>query len=359
MEADAAQQQARWSSMESAADRWAAAAGLAMAPANDFVEAWALVRAASAAVAAEGPGARGAADLAAASNEKKLVLVRCAANRRLGRIEQRKNPLGAPPGLYWNVTCAALAAKPFARPNTQTNKKERRVANRVARGLPPERDPEESRRVEVADGPHFTRYTDELLQLTSAPALLELRLFPNAKELSESFACFAACRAHLAADFSPRDPGVAVLCVGDGRTPRTAALFAFRTAWRCTAVDPIMEEEGPEGRRWDEAVERLHAVRAKIQDAPVLAADRVLLVLPHAHVGLGPSLAKLRWSSALGVVAMPCCNYYKALSLPDAPPLVERDDPGVVSPHRLVRVWRWTAEDAAGLPPAVAACRAA
>ena len=67
----------------------------------------------------------------------------------------------------------------------------------------------------------------------SAPA--PARAPQNAKELSESFACFNAARVHLAETFLPSDPHVTLLAIGDGLTPRTAALFAFRTAWRSSS----------------------------------------------------------------------------------------------------------------------------
>ena len=80
-----------------------------------------------------------------------------------------------------------------------------------------------------SDGKASSRYTSELLSLACGPRLLELGLYPDAKELTESFAAFSAVREHLKEHFVPHDPTVTVLCVGDGVAPRTAALFAFRT----------------------------------------------------------------------------------------------------------------------------------
>ena len=99
----------------------------------------------------------------------------------------------------------------------------------------------------------------------------------NAKELSESFGCFNAARTQLSEHFKPDDPrcfgwskcnvlqwsgmcaegaesadthlpplpmphSVLLVAVGDGLTPRTAALFAFRTQWTCVAINPLMVE---------------------------------------------------------------------------------------------------------------------
>jgi hypothetical protein len=100
------------------------------------------------------------------------------------------------------------------------------------------------------------------------------------------------------------------VCVGDGLTPRTAGLFCFRTKWKCISVDPLMR--GPLGfhsdeTRWSEHIERLTARRARLQDAaPVPAGkfvgERVLLVLPHAHIGLDECLQCVRGSAQLGAV---------------------------------------------------------
>ena len=212
---------------------------------------------------------------------------------------------------------------------------------------------------------HLRRYTDELLTLRCAPALLQLQLFPNAKELTESFACFNAARAHLAEAFRPDDPSVLLLAIGDGLTPRTAALFAFRTSWRCVAVDPLMR--APES--WGERIERLTAHRATVAAAAEaepgggFVAPRVLLVLPHAHVGLAGCLRLVRWQVALGAVVLPCCDWYGTISTAGCgAPMHEAEDPAIVSPHRLVRVWQWGSGEclpSAVRPPETACCEPA
>ena len=72
------------------------------------------------------------------------------------------------------------------------------------------------------------RHAEEFWRLRCAPDLLLSGLFPNMKEITESMAAFAA--AHRWAPklgLSLSDPGVAVAVVGDGSTPRTAALAAY------------------------------------------------------------------------------------------------------------------------------------
>ena len=167
-------------------------------------------------------------------------------------------------------------------------------------------------------------------------------------------------REQLSDAFRPDDPSVLLVCVGDGLTPRTAGLFCFRTKWKCISVDPLMR--GPLGfhsdeTRWSEHIERLTVRRARLQDAAPSPAgkwvgERVLLVLPHAHIGLDECLEYVRWSAQLGAVVMPCCNWYLGAK-GCGPPLHEEDDLGVVSPHRQVSVWKWAPGDAlpAAVPP--------
>ena len=99
--------------------------------------------------------------------------------------------------MYWAVTCASIPAAPFETPEWNDrpikDKKAQRTTWRRKKGIP-DPDPLRSRIVGKKSAFHFTMYTDELLGLKSAPQILELRLFPSAKELTESFACFNAVR---------------------------------------------------------------------------------------------------------------------------------------------------------------------
>mmetsp|Transcript_47646 Transcript_47646/g.102014 ORF Transcript_47646/g.102014 Transcript_47646/m.102014 type:complete len:377 (-) Transcript_47646:412-1542(-) len=334
-----------WLGLTKVLEDWARDAQVKKAPEGAYIVAKELVQVAVQDLARM-EGNPYAQDFCNLSQEKMFVLVRNAANVVAGRVEQRKTPYGTAAGnTFWNLTCPALQAQ------------ERKVGKMLNKGYALEKDPEKHRVVTKEEGSHFARYTTELLELNCGPVLLELKLFPNAKELTESFACFAAVRTHLGSVFKPTDPEVTVLVVGDGMTPRTAALFAFRTSWRCVSVDPLLKErEGPETSPWGESVERLTALRGMVEEMPILHSESVLIVMPHAHVGLEATLQRVRWRRHLGVLAMPCCNFYKDLGLPDAKPHIEKEDPGIVSPHRLLRLWNWSADVPEALPRAVAAC---
>ena len=82
---------------------------------------------------------------------------------------------------------------------------------------------------------------DRFLRWECGRHLLGLGLFPDAKEISESVACLQAVLEHCAQHaFSPASGDTLVVCVGDGRTPRTAALVAMRSRWDCVSIDPAL-----------------------------------------------------------------------------------------------------------------------
>ena len=123
---------------------------------------------------------------------------------------------------------------------------------------------------------------------------------------------------------------------------------------------------------WSARVERLTVLRARLSEAAhataacatagatasaappskygKFVAERVLLVLPHAHIGLDDCMQFVGWRAKLGAVVMPCCNWYLG-ARGCGTPLHQEDDLGVISPHRQVSVWKWAPGDA--LPPAV------
>lgn len=150
------------------------------------------------------------------------------------------------------------------------------------------------------------------------------------------------------------DRRVVLLAVGDGVTPRTAGLFAYRTQWRCISVDPQMRSGA-----WD-GVTNLTMHRACIEDVCVNVEpdERVIVVMWHAHVGVKDALSCLRldgrgivddgeWKTLRGrvaVVSCACCNYDEVQrELPDgSPPDVEEEDIGVPGLMRMVRIWKFT-----------------
>lgn len=178
------------------------------------------------------------------------------------------------------------------------------------------------------------RYLDELVQLRCGADLLALGIYPNAKEVTESFACVNAAR-RLLGDAAMKDPTWTCVVVGDGSTPRTGAAFAFRTKWSVWSVDPGMRDGFCTD---DHGVSRLSCIGEKIEDVAwtVPNWEKLLIVCPHSHVSLPAVLAALP-AKERHVIAIPCCVEQW---LETAPPYTKYDDWGIWSPERAVYIWK-------------------
>lgn len=174
-----------------------------------------------------------------------------------------------------------------------------------------------------------SRYLDSFVRTRTGGHLAGLRLFPNAKEVTESYAARAAALRFREA-FPPGDYDTTCIVVGDGSTPRTAATFALQTAWQCHSVDPRMRRFT---HRW-QGIPRLTIHRARIQDRR-FQSRRLVVAAIHSHVTLSATLTSMDAPEIL-LVAMPCC-VPNDLSLP---PQLTYDDPDVLSPKRTLYLWR-------------------
>lgn len=181
-------------------------------------------------------------------------------------------------------------------------------------------------------GRHATKYLEEFFRLRCAPDVLIWKLFPNTKEITETFSAYAAARRFLIADYARDDPSVVLVAVGDGSTPRTAAMFALMTKWTCISVDPNLNP----AKDWT-AIKRLEVQPVKVEESSLAVEGRkVLIAAVHSHAGLPESVAACAGAERVAVVAIPCCV---KLELP-APPDHEYEDEHNLSPERTVRIWR-------------------
>lgn len=167
----------------------------------------------------------------------------------------------------------------------------------------------------------------------SPPVDVELKVFPNAKELTESFAAFRAAL-KFREFFPPGDSSVQLVVVGDGKTPATAVTFALQTRWMCHTVDPRLRPDS----RWDR-VARL-SLHANPIEEMTFQADRLVVVAVHAHVDA--DLVRSRVSAReLLLVFLPCCVPARL----ERPPDLEYIDPDVLSGARRLLIWRETGAD--------------
>lgn len=190
------------------------------------------------------------------------------------------------------------------------------------------------------------RYLDELFKLNCAPELMALKLFPNAKEITESFAMFNAVRGHWRSGILS-NPHALFVVVGDGVSPRTAATFAFRSQGTCMSVDPLLRLNPEWGK-----IKRLVLASKKVErlSSPFVWVEKgaqtpTIIIHCHSHATISASVqAVSSWENprvvVQGIVSMPCC-------VPDEVPMGWKladsyADWGVLSPQRTVNIYRPT-----------------
>lgn len=228
-------------------------------------------------------------------------------------------------------------------------------------------------------------YLDQFVQLTCAPAMLRLRLFPDAKEITESMACVHAVRQHLrilecepASGHGGRGCS-AIVVVGDGFAPRTGAIMAFLfggAGWDVYSVDPELRLDTVGGAGADPGAEApgagaaaaatasrttddvdvdaagtaraewggvrgLTVARAKIQDV-VVRCERAIIVMMHAHVSVADAAAAVVAPRGVAIVTCPCCGWgSKQHKWQRQRPSIVYNDDALLSDHREIRVWEF------------------
>mmetsp|Transcript_67429 Transcript_67429/g.159025 ORF Transcript_67429/g.159025 Transcript_67429/m.159025 type:complete len:248 (-) Transcript_67429:41-784(-) len=194
--------------------------------------------------------------------------------------------------------------------------------------------------------------------------IVRLHLFPDAKDISESYAAIAAVIAHGGVKVSTQN--VSFISIGDGATPRTAGLAAFITRWRCVAVDPGSREDWAGTGILDNphGVHRLRVEKATFED--FMAADRlqaaigaetklVVVTCVHSHHRFrGPAaLTRVREVIAttsplarLLLVSLPCCASFTHRKDIGREPDISYEDQAVFSACRTVDIWEYATRDA-------------
>lgn len=174
------------------------------------------------------------------------------------------------------------------------------------------------------------RYIEELVKTRCFAQLLSLSIFPNAKEITESMGTYNALRTHLC-DWKMNDKSIACVVVGDGTTPRTAALIAMRSAWTLYSIDPRLHHDGKH-----KSIERLFQFCGPVERFN-LEADRVLIVAVHSHAPIRPVLNNIIGKLCRAMIAIPCCNFD---TLPYTQPDVEYSDENIWSKANTVKIWK-------------------
>ena len=173
------------------------------------------------------------------------------------------------------------------------------------------------------------RYIDEFLRLGCAPELIELKLFPTAKEITESMAAFQAVINYIP-EISLKDPDINLISIGDGVSPRTSGLFAFRSKLNCVSVDPQLRVE-----KYSGLIKRVSLIKTRAENLNI-ECDTAIIVAVHSHANLEKSAAKIKAKRKF-VIAIPCC---KPQLMGAINPTIVYVDDGIHSPCRAIYIWK-------------------
>lgn len=173
-------------------------------------------------------------------------------------------------------------------------------------------------------------YLVQLFTLRCAGDLLDMSIFPNAKEWTESCGVYE----HIPLGIDRKNPDVLCLAVGDGKQPRTGAMVAMRTAWTVMSVDPRLSHDGQHPRICRLSLHRTTLERLEIPKQPW---DAIVMLHTHSHDQWPRSLKPVFKQMMVPpfIVTMDCCV---AHALTDTTGYVS-NDPHCLSPRNTVHVW--------------------
>lgn len=177
------------------------------------------------------------------------------------------------------------------------------------------------------------QYMRKFVKLNCAADLLAAKVFPNAKEITESMGCFHAVESCLLDDIIKfKNPNIVVCVIGDGTKPRTGMLFAMRTAWTVYSIDPMLD------MTWCYPVRRLFTINKKIEDYKegTNFTKPIIIILPHSHAKMVDVLARLKTTNVRHIVSIPCCVLHEI----DGKKYIGYQDSGIWSEKNTVKVWK-------------------
>lgn len=185
-------------------------------------------------------------------------------------------------------------------------------------------------------------YIDRFLRLKCASDLVRPKLFPDSKEITESFGAWQAIVRNYRDDYNPSDDKIKCIVVGDGCSPRTGALVAHLSRWEVWSVDPRLRD------KWcNQDIDRLYVVPTKIEDAFITwesRATKIILLYVHSHAPFQQYISKVANTAHLEhllIISIPCCvdNNLKLWDKYEIAPTKEYWDSGILSDKNLVRIW--------------------
>ena len=189
------------------------------------------------------------------------------------------------------------------------------------------------------------RYIDEFIKLKCSADLLIWKLFPNAKEITESMSVYNAYRRHFMIQMDLQDEKNMCICVGDGCTPRTGAIFATRSKWAVCSVDPRLRLQNNYILELHHKIKRLWLYKEKIEKTSwcLDKINNILVVAVHSHASLKLTVETLKaeihglsTNKKLNIISLPCCVPDDLGIKPDRSYV----DMGIHSEKRVINIYR-------------------
>ena len=192
------------------------------------------------------------------------------------------------------------------------------------------------------------RYLDEFIKLKCAPDLLLNHLFPNAKEITESMAAFNAYRKNLMFSYPPTEEHTTCLVIGDGVTPRTGAVFAMRTKFEVTSVDPVIRLKL--GHIYHENINNLVMLKERAEKiyydifCPKYTLNKLIIVAIHSHAPLDKLIKRIEETTDIkefAIISIPCCYEDNIEHLDTINKIASYNDWGIHSEKRRINIYKY------------------
>lgn len=190
-----------------------------------------------------------------------------------------------------------------------------------------------------------SRYLNRYIKLNSSEEMQRLQLFPNAPEVTEVFSILNIIESYILKKDTniDRNKENHVLCfvVGDGTTPRTAAVINFMTKWDTISCDPIMRNPAKYAGikrcyvRTSKGEDIAHIVRERVD---IIEYDYIFLIFPHSHIPNTNEIYKHFTDKKVWIINMPCCHKKQDDFLPLKEWVSFKDD-AVASPENTIKVY--------------------
>lgn len=165
------------------------------------------------------------------------------------------------------------------------------------------------------------KYINRYLSLHSSEEMQGLKLFPNLKEIQETFSLYENIFniiTPLDNNINKDNEKIIAFVIGDGVSPRTAGFFSFLTKWSTVSIDPNMRVE-----QYLNKIRRCTVVKSTGEDFIKEDINKYLdyfdyyfIILPHSHMRNVHIFYNVLKDKKVWITNMPCCYPNQCYYLP-------------------------------------------